>query len=410
MSEKRTITWDSVFQKGQDQAANSGVTVNESTALGLSAVWCGVRTISQDVGTLPPILYRESGAVRTPARTHPLFRLLRDTPNYEQTRPVFFETLQAHAILWGNCFAEIERDNAGTPLNLWIIHPSRVTLKRRVTGGLYYEIENDGGPPAKIEPENVLHVPGLSPDGSVGYKLLAVARETIGFGVATQQYGTSFFANSARPSGALKSAGELSDPARENLRKSWAQLYSGTKNTGKVAILEEGLEFTPFQLTNEQSQYTEILQYFVYEIARLLNVQPTKLYDLQKATWGNLTELNRDYLTTTLRPWLVKYEAEMERKLLRLDERDGMYIEFDTKQLLRADTATRYASYSVGISAGFLTVDEVRAEENLPPLPEPEPEPEPEPVVVAQEQPQDPAPVTQENNGPEGNPVDQQQA
>ena len=128
------------------------------------------------------------------------------------------------------------------------------------------------------------------------------------------------------------------------------------------------MNFEPYQLTNEQSQYKDILDWYGYQVAQLLCIPATKIGVLGRATWSNLETLNTDYLTTTLRPWLEKIEAEIERKLLTETERRTMYVEFDTTALLRADIGTRYNAYAVALSNKFMTVDEVRARENLPPL------------------------------------------
>jgi HK97 family phage portal protein len=352
----------------------SKVTVNEQTALGISSLWCGIRVISQDVGSLEPILYRETGDQREPFKDDPRYRLLLEEPNPEMTRPVFFETIMAHALL-GNGYAEVERNNAGEPIALWPVHPCNVNVARDNSGGIVYEIYTPSGN-AAIPAADMIHIPGLSPDGSVGYKLLEVARETLGFGIATQRYGSAFFGNSARPSGVLTVQGDLTDPTRvENLRKSWGQNHTGVDNVGRPAILATGDTFTPFPLTNEQSQYSELLKYFTYQVAQLLCIPPSKLFDLQKATWGNLETLNQDYLTSCLRPWLLKIEAELLRKLFRVDERRDLFIEFDTVQLLRADITSRFNAYKIAIDSKFLTVDECRARENLPPTKDQAPAP-----------------------------------
>ena len=160
----------------------------------------------------------------------------------------------------------------------------------------------------------------------------------------------------------------MNEVARENLRKSWSQLHGGTDQAGKVALLENGVVFSAMQQNNEHGQYKDILSWYVSEVARLLVISPTKLFDLSRATWANLETLNQDHLNTCLRPWLEKIEAEIERKLLSSDERDSVYVEFDTTSLLRADIAARYSAYAVALSNKFMSVNEVRARENLPPV------------------------------------------
>jgi HK97 family phage portal protein len=376
----------------------SGQPVNESTALGLSALWCGLRTISQDLGCLDPAVYNEDDSgIRTKDKKHKLNRLFCD-PNPEMTGIVFRETLQFHALLWGNAFAEIVRDGAGNPVQLWPIHPQHCQVYRdSESGTLTYRVTvaPTGGPPGslgqqiELQPSNILHVPGLSPDGSVGFRLLSIARETIGFGQAACAFGAGMFKNGVRPSGMLETPNQLSEQARNNLRDSYNQLHAGADNTGKLMLLEEGLKFTQSQYTNEQSQYIEILDRIVFEVARFLVIPPPKLMALEQATWNNITELNRAYLNDCLRPWLEKWEAEYDRKLLLPSERDAKYIEFDTSTLLRADEKTRYANYDLALAhQPWRTVDEVRAAENLPPMPKtPVPPPEQEPKPTAPRQP-----------------------
>lgn len=361
-----------------DATSRSGVQVGELTALGVSSLWAGVRTISQDVGSLEPVLYR-MGPDGTPevATGHPVHSLLSESPNPEMTRPVLFETLQAHALLHGGAFAEVERDGAGSPVSLWPIHPRNVQILRAADGGLTYRVtiapSNLSGEPVgstvDLKAEDVLHVPGLSPDGTVGYRLLSIARETLGFCIATMRHGSSFYGNSARPGGVLSTQGQLNDTARENLRRSWQALHQGADNVGKVAILEEGLTFTPFAMTNEQNQYKDLLNWLVYEVARFLLIPPTKLMSLEGTSqYAVLEQLSSEYLTVTLRPWLEKWEAEFERKLLRPAERAAHWVEYDTVPLLRADATTRASFYASAIQNGWMTVEEVRSRENLPPL------------------------------------------
>lgn len=399
---ERAITYQ-IAQSAElvESPTRSGVTVSETSAIGISALWCGIRTISQDIGSLCPELYRQDAdGIRYEVEEHSVAKLL-DDPNPEMSRIVFFETLTAHALLWGNCYAEIERNGRGDPVALWIIHPRNVQLLRDSDGNIVYRVtvtlnnldpQHEPGQQIYLKRSDVFHVPGLCLTGSgIGEKLLNIARETIGFGIATQRYGSAFFGNACRPGGVLTTAGNLSDNARENLRKSWATMHGGVDCVGKVAILEEGLNYTPFNLTNEQSQYKDIISWYVGEIARILVIPPHLLMDLADAKWANITEQNRDYLTRTLRPWLIKFASELERKLLSVGERKNLYIEFDTTTLLQADTTTRYAAYNVAITAGFLTVDEVRKQENLPPLPV-----KPAPAVAGTEAPELAPPTTEE--------------
>lgn len=381
---QRSITWDQLYNAGAIQSPTlSGVGVNELTALGIPALWCGLRAISEAVGSLPLITYRKTDQGRDRAEDHPLYALLHDAPNPEMTAPVFKEALMFCALLYGNAYAEVERDGGGRPVNLWPMHPNAVKVQREGRR-LRYLVRDDQGE-ISLNPEDVLHVPGLQDGTGVGYSLLQVARETLGYSIAVSRFGSAWFGNAARMSGALSTPGQLSDVARENLRRSWQQLHSGPENAGSVAVLEEGLTWQSFQATNDQSQFMEVTTFLVGEVARLLNISPAKLQDLAGTSqYGTLETLATDFVQTTLRPWLVKFEAEYNRKLLALEERGTIYVEHLVDSLLRADTTSRFQTYAVAIQNKWMTVDEVRQRENLPPLPpEPEAAPEPEPVTPA---------------------------
>jgi HK97 family phage portal protein len=354
--------------------------VTEQTALGISSLWCGIRVIAETVGSLPPILYGTNGQVKE-ARNHPLYPLLKSEPNPESTRPVVWECAVAMGILYGNFFMEIVRDGSGRPVALWNLHPHNVIVARDTeTGKLVYRVQNSatGGPPGYpgkstvLQSEDVIHVPmAITPDGSVGYRLLVMARDVLGFALATQRYGCSLFRNLGVPGGVIElpQGMKLNETAAENLRKSFRAETSG-ENVGSLLILEQGHKYTPqAQADNKQLQYTEILNFYVYEVARLLNIPPFKLHSLDSATWNSATQQQEAFLSTTLRPIIIKIEAELEKKLLMPSEKGKYKIEFDTHDLLRADKPTRYAAYALGLqNQPFLTVDEVRAEESLPPM------------------------------------------
>lgn len=376
--ETRAITYSQGVQSGLiDSPTRSHVHVTEQTALGVSAVWCAVRVISEAVGSLPLVTYQQGpNGERNRAEDYPLWSMLHDEPNPEMTRPVFFETMMVSALLWGTAIAEIQRDQAGDPIALWPVHPQFVEFLRDTqTGELLYRytpppgVVSDPSKPAGpiiLRQADVIAIPGLSPDGSSGYRLLQIARENIGFSIACDRFGASFFGNGARLGGMLSAPNKLSPEARENLTKSFRLDYAGVDNSGKTGLLEEGIKYDPISYSDDGGLYTATRSFQIAEVARLFNVSPTKLHDLGRATWANLSTLNTDFFVTTLRPWLEKIECEIERKLIGTGSK--YYVEFLADSILRGDITTRYAAYNVAITAGFLTDDEVRGFENMPPL------------------------------------------
>lgn len=351
-----------------DQPSEAGVDVTEMTALNCSAVWAAVNVISQTVASLPVLTYRLDGDTgRLYDYEHPVHRLMQDEPNPEMTPMQFFETLQAHALTWGNGYAEIEWDGS-MPVALWPITPDRVIPMREDDAArtLYYEVLDDNhSEPRRMKPGDVLHVPGLSFDGNKGYSVVRQARECLGLCLATERYGASFFGRGSMPGGVLKHPGELKEPAKKNLRESWSMLHQGPANAHRVAILDEGMTWEAVGLPPEDSQFLQTRLFQISEVARWFNIPPHLLRDLTHATFSNIEHQGLDFLIYTLRPWLVRWQQEIRRKLFALPERRTYRVDHKVSDILKADTVARYNAYKVGRDGGWLTLNDILRAEDM---------------------------------------------
>jgi len=358
-SEKRTMTtkdadgWVNIGNK-----TNSGVNVSMETVLSVPAALSAIRLLSESVASLPLVLYRKS-KVRERAQEHPLYALLHDQVNHRHSPFQFKEMIMLNLLTNGNAYALID----GT--NLWVIQSSRVTPKQDDQGIVTYEITTKQGK-VTYRAKDILHITGLSFDGLVGKSPISLARETLGTAVAEIQHGSSFFKNSSIPSGIISHPGQLSENGQSLLKQSWNAAYGGSASAGKVAILEEGMEFKPINFNNKDSQWLESRAFTVKEIARIFRVPPHLLGDLEKASYASIEQQNLDFLTYSLRPWLCRIEEAINLQLLTDKERDHYYVEFLTADLLRADTKNRFESYQTALQSGWLTVNEVRKFENMP--------------------------------------------
>lgn len=359
--EQRSITWDDGYKLGIVGTTSPN---NLESALALSSVYCCVRVISEGVAALPLILYQRSNEGKNRATQHPLFQLLKCEPNGETTAYSFWETMVLHWAVYGNAYAEIQRDNSGRPIALFPLDSRHVKIARDATNNLYYQYQYNNGN-IDLASEDILHIPGLSIDGTQGLPLLKLAQQALNLTEKCEEYGRSFFANCSRPSGLLKTAGQLSDQARNNLKTSWEQLHSGSSNAGKIAVLEEGLDYTQTSLTNEEGQYNLTRQHQILELCRFFNVPPHRCKALDRATWGNIEAENISFVTDTLRPILIRFEQEINRKLLLSAEKQEYYVEFLVDGLLRGDTTSRYGVYQMGLQNKIFSVNEVRAFENM---------------------------------------------
>ena len=347
--------------------STAGVSVDEYSALNYSPVFQAVRIISETVATLPIHVYRRDQDGRRRQDELLVADLLRWEPNPEMTAVQFREAWLAHAISWGNGFAEIERDGLGRAIRLWLLPPNCVTVTRDSVGNVIYQYRQQTGPLVTIPQADMLHLAGPGFDGLVGYSVIQKAREGIGLALAAEQFGSALFGTGARPSGILEHPGRLSDDARARLRGDWERLHSGIDNAHRVAVLEEGLKWTQTSIPPDDAQFLQTRTFQIEEIARWFNIPVSKLRVKDGGSYASLEQENSAFLSECLRPWLVRIEQEFRKKLL-LPESSALYAEHTVEGLLRTDLQSRYAAYSVGRNWGWLSVNEVRALEQLEPI------------------------------------------
>jgi len=350
--------------------STAGVDVNEFTAMNLSTVWSCMSGISADVAKVPVHIYRRlSPAGRERMTKHAAAGLLLRRSNPETNAMSFRETIQSHAMSWGNGYAEIERDGAGRPLRLWVMRPDRVRV-RRVAGKIRYEYSSTSGRTTSIPAEDVFHLKGLSFDGLVGYSVIRVAANSVGAALAADAYSSNFFAKGAIPSGVLTHPKTLKQPAAERIRQEWQDIHGGPDPEFRVAVLEEGMDFKPMQMPLEDAQLLQTRQFSVLEICRWFRCPPHKVFDLSRATFSNIEQQDLSYAGDTLMPWWVRWEQEANEKLLMPSQQSDLYFEHLVDAVLRTDIKTRYDAYGLALDRGWLNRDEVRERENLNPLPD----------------------------------------
>src|SRR5262252_2028190 len=347
----------------------SGATVDEWTALNYSAWWAATQIISNAVASLPFELFRrlpEGG--KEVYRAHPLYRLLHDNFNSETTAVVARKTMQAHVMTWGNAYAEIERDTADRPINLWVLTPDRVRPDRDDNDQIIYRVYERRGVETVIPMRNMLHIPGLGFDGLMGYSVITKARESIGLGLATENYGAQFFGNGSVSSLVASHPSKLSPQAHANLKATMAEATTGL-NRHRLLLLEEGMKVEKTSIPPEDAQFLETRRFQDLEVCRWFNLPPHKLAELERATFSNIEHQAIEFVQDTLTPWLKVWEAECNRKLIRPLEQTQQFTEHNADALLRGITLDRYNAWKLAIEWGWFNIDEVREKENMNPLP-----------------------------------------
>jgi len=346
----------------------TGQRIGTVEALGLSPYYAGLRAISETVGSLPlHVMQIGADGTRKQATQHPAYYLLHDSPNRDMTAMSLRATLIAHAIHYGNGYAEIDWDSYGRPTAIWPLAetttPERDTRRGRLIG---YTVLDYDGSRRFLGPENVLHVPGLGFDGLQGYGLIQVALESMGLHKGQETYAARYFANGGHVSATVETDQVLGDESYKRLQGQLTSTLGGLDNAHRIALLEAGLKLKPINLTHEQAQLVESRRFSIEEWARWLNIPPHKLRDLTHATFSNIEHQAIEFVTDTIRPWLVKVEQELNRKLFM--QRNRFYVKHSIEGLLRGDTKARYEAYSVAISWGWMSQNDVRALEDLNPI------------------------------------------
>jgi len=282
-----------------------------------------------------------------------------------------------HLLLWGNAYAQIIRNGKGEIISLYPLMPDRMTVNRDEKGRLYYEYltNNDDvtinkETTVRLSSTEVLHIPGLVFDGLVGYSPIAMAKNAIGLAIAAEEFGSKFYANGAAPSGVLEHPGTLKDPTK--VRESWTETFGGSHNSHKVAVLEEGMKYTPISISPNEAQFLETRKFQINEIARIFRVPPHMVGELEKSSFSNIEQQSLEFVKYTLDPWVSRWEQTMVRSLLSKEEKKKYFIKFNVDGLLRGDYQSRMSGYSIGIQNGFMSPNDVRELENLDLIPDEE--------------------------------------
>ena len=356
--------------------STSGKRVTEQSAMQMTAVYSCVRILSEAVAGLPLHLYKynDKGG-KEKAIDHPLYRILHDEPNPEMTSFIFRETLMTHLLLWGNAYAQIIRNGKGEIVALYPLMPSKMKVDRDDKGVLYYEYTHSTdeadtmkNTTVRLSSYDILHIPGLGFDGLVGYSPIAMAKNAIGMAIACEEYGAKFFANGAAPSGVLEHPGVIKDPQR--VRDSWQNTYGGTANAHRVAVLEEGMKYTPISISPEQAQFLETRKFQINEIARIFRVPPHMVGDLEKSSFSNIEQQSLEFVKYTLDPWVIRWEQALCRALFTEEEKSKMFIKFNLEGLLRGDYVSRMSGYATARQNGWMSANDIRELENLDLIPD----------------------------------------
>lgn len=347
----------------------SGEAVSAESALSLSAVWGCVNLLAGTIASLPVGVWERREGERVLTTEHPLYRLLHDSPNYDQTALDFGEYMQSSLELWGNAYARIDR--TGSKISALIpVNPMLMTVRRLPNGRIEYAwVEN--GASYRLLDDEVFHVRGFGGGPLQGMSTLYFGRQSIGGAIAAERAAAGSFRNGLRPSGVLTFEEWLKPDQREIAETRLVEKFSGAQNAGRPMVLEGGTKWQPLTLTPEDAQMLQSRRLGVEDICRFFGVPPHMIGHTEKSTsWGTgLEQQTLAFQKFTLRRRIKRLEQAIEKQLLTPAERGrGLTVEFNLEGLLRADSASRAKFYQTMTMIGGMTINEVRRLENLPPV------------------------------------------
>ena len=354
--------------------SSAGKTVTTQTAMQLTVVCACVRILAEAVAGLPLHMYRYTENGKEKAIDNRLYYLLHDEPNPEMTSFTFRETMMAQLLTTGNAYAQKIFNNRGEIVAIYPLISAQMQVLRDSSGRLVYlytYMPDDSNPNetqvVPLRQDEVWNIPGLGFNGLIGFSPIEMARNALGLAMATEEYGSKFFANGAQPSGVLEHPGVIKDA--EKLRTAWQAQFGGSGNSNRIAVLEEGLKYHPISIPPDQAQFLESRKFQINEICRMYRIPPHMVGDLEKSSFSNIEQQSLEFVKYTLDPWLCRWEQSMQRCLLNRDDKQRYFWKFNVDGLLRGDYQSRMQGYAVGRQNGWLNANDIRELENMDEIP-----------------------------------------
>ena len=356
--------------------------ISEQNVLKIPTVKACVELITGTIAQLPIYLYRETGDGSVEKIEDYRCVLLNDEPNEFQTGYSFKKHMVSDYILHGAAYSYIDREG-NTITELRNLKSSSIRVDKYIKDGFRVvdadihimateegRIVRDTQGNAKInqtlKPYDCIIALNESTDGVTSKGVLEYGKDVFRVAMEEKKYTSSIYKNGALPLGILKTSGRLTQPAVERLKASWQSLYSGSQNSGKTVVLEEGLDYTPVSLKPGDLLLTENRKDTISDICKLFNL-PESLVDVTKIKYGSLEQNNIHFLQYTLSPIITSIESGLNKSLLLEEEkRKGYFFAFDTSEVLRSTDKEKYEAAKVAVDGGLMSVNEARYKLNLP--------------------------------------------
>lgn len=344
--------------------------MDSQTAMKYTAVFSCIRVLSETFAVCPIMLYRKNqDGTRSIATDLPVYSVLHDKPNEEMAPFNFKEMCMMNVNSGGNIYAEKLFNKYGDLVGLYPYRWEMVRMDRRTMDKRLIYYVRDGNHEIEKTRDQIFHIPGLSFDGVCGVSPIQYAAGAIALGMAYESFSNGFYRRGVQATGAFTTPTVLNDTAYERLKKDLEKNYAGLRNTGRPLLLEGGLTFLPFTINPADAQLIENKKFQIEDIARIYRVPLHLIQNLDKATNNNIEHQSLEFIMYTMLPWFKRWEENINMQLLSDKERQaGYYVECKIDSLLRGDVASRAQAYAQGRQWGYLSANDIRKLENMPPI------------------------------------------
>jgi HK97 family phage portal protein len=363
--EQRAISFQTIWGTGGDiEVLNqSGTVINPETVFRVNAIFSAVSLISDTISTLPLDSYIRRDGARFAFRPRPAWV---QQPDIDTSKEAFYGSLIVSMLLDGNGFVRVFRDNSGRVVNMTVLNPTKVEIRKDKVGGVTFIYEGENKPLNKNE---ILHIPDVVRPGETrGISRVTALKDNFGLALALESYAARFFGQGASTNGIIEFPGNLTPEQAKQLVEGFDARHKGFRKAHKTGVLSGGAKFVQTTVANDQAQFIDSRRMAVEDVARAFNIPPHLLGLPGTNTYSSVEQNNIAFVTHTLRPIVQKLESAFTSLMVNEPGGSTAFIKFTLDGLLRGDANSRFSAYSVGLQAGYLTINDIRRLEDLPPV------------------------------------------
>lgn len=366
---KRAISFQTIWGAGDDfntLTSLSATKVDSATAFQVNAIYSAVSLISDTISTLPVDSYIRRDGNRFAFRPRPVWL---SRPDIDTTKEAFWGSIIVSLLLDGNAFIRVYSGDRGQVVNLVVLDPKTVTIRRNGVGRVMFQVEGES---ELLGSDQIVFIPNIVRPGHIrGVAPVEALKTNWGLAIALENYAATFFGSGTQTSGVIEYPGNLTADQAKMLQEGFDARHRGWGRAHRTAIISGGAKYVPTSVENDKAQFLDSRRLAVEDVARAFNIPPNLLGVQGSFTYSSVEANNIAFVTHTLRPIIQKLETAFTPLLSREPGGETAFIKFNLDGLLRADINTRMSAYSVGLQSGFLTINDVRRLEDLTPIDDP---------------------------------------